>query len=71
MFNLGNIIPCYSSNGTAYYIVVEGGTNPKLELVDDYILRCRTVYYEGEYCTLREIVDREKQRIISKGNINV
>jgi hypothetical protein len=28
------------------------------------------VPYEGEYCTLREIVDREKQKILSKGAIN-
>jgi hypothetical protein len=71
MFKLGEIIQSYSSKGTDHYIVVEDGTNPSLELLDDYIMRCRTVPYEGEYCTLREIVDREKQRIISKGYINV
>jgi hypothetical protein len=71
MFKLGEIIPSEGPKGTEYYIVVEEGTRPLLELLDDYIMRCRTVPYEGEYCTLREIVDREKQRIISKGYINV
>ncbi len=71
MFKLGEIVPSEGSKGTDYYIVVEAGPNPKLELVDDYILRCRIVYYEGEYCTLAEIVNREKQKIISRGYINV
>lgn len=71
MFKLGEIIPSEGPKGTEYYIVVEEGARPLLELLDDYIMRCRTVSYEGEYCTLREIVDREKQRIISKGYINV
>jgi hypothetical protein len=71
MFKLGEIIPSEGPKCTEYYIVVEEGHRPLLELLDDYIMRCRTVPYEGEYCTLREIVDREKQRIISKGYINV
>jgi hypothetical protein len=71
MFKLGEIIPSDGPKGTEYYIVVEEGTRPLLELLDDYIMRCRMVPYEGEYCTLREIVDREKQKIISKGYINV
>lgn len=71
MFKLGEIIPSEGPKGTEYYIVVEEGYRPLLELVDDYIMRCLTVPYEGECCTLREIVDREKQRIISKGYINV
>ncbi len=71
MFKLGEIIPSEGSKGTEYYIVVEAGHRPLLELLDDYIMRCRTVPYEGEYCTLREIVYREKQKIISKGYINV
>jgi hypothetical protein len=71
MFKLGDIITSTGPKGTDYYIVVEDGTNPKLELVEDYILRCRTVYYEGEYCTLREVLSREKQRIINRGYINV
>ena len=71
MFNIGDIIPSYSAKGTDYYIVVENGTNPQLELVEDYILRCRTVYSEGEYCTLREIIEREKCKIINRGSINV
>jgi hypothetical protein len=71
MFRVGEIIPSESLKGTEYYIVVEAGHRPLLELLDDYIMRCRTVPYEGEYCTLREIVDCEKQRIISKGYINV
>jgi hypothetical protein len=71
MFKLGKIIPSEGPNGTEYYIVVEDGARPLLELLDDYIMRCRTVSYEGEYRTLREIVEREKQRIINKGYINV
>lgn len=71
MFKVGEIIPSESAKGTEYYIVVEAGHRPLLELLDDYIMRCRTVPYEGDYCTLREIVEREKQRIISKGYINV
>jgi hypothetical protein len=71
MFKLGDIIPNYSAKCIDYYIVVETGNNPKLELLDDYIMRCRTVPYEGEYCSLREIVEREKQRMISRGRINV
>ena len=71
MFKFGEIIPSEGPKGIEYYIVVEDGARPLLELLDDYIMRCRTVYYEGEYCTLKEIVDREKQRIISKGYINV
>lgn len=71
MFKLGEIIPSEGVKGTEYYIVVEEGAKPLLELLDDYIMRCRTVYYEGEYCTLAEIVAREKQRIISRGYINV
>lgn len=71
MFKLGEIIPSEGPKGIEYYIVVEAGDRPLLELLDDYILRCRIVPYEGEYCTLREVVEREKQRIISKGYINV
>lgn len=71
MFKLGEIIPSEGPKSTEYYIVVEASHRPLLELLDDYIMRCRTVPYEGEYCTLREIVDREKQRIISKGYIDV
>jgi hypothetical protein len=70
MFKLGDIVSACGANGTDYYIVVETGSCPHLELVEDYILRCRVVLYEGEYCTLREIVDREKQKILSKGAIN-
>jgi hypothetical protein len=71
MFKLGEIIPSEGPKGTEYYIVVEAGRRPLLELLDNYIMRCRTVPYEGEYCTLREIIDREKQRIISKGYVDV
>ena len=71
MFKLGTIIPSEGPKGTEYYIVVEEGHRPLLELLDDYIMRCRTVPYEGEYCTLREIVEREKQRIINRGHIDV
>lgn len=71
MFKLGDIIPCCGLKGTDYYIVVEDGTNPELELLDDYVLRCRTVYYEGELCTLLEVLEREKSKIINRGNIHV
>lgn len=71
MFKLGEIIPSEGPKGTEYYIVVEEGRRPLLELLDNYIMRCRTVPYEGEYCTLREVVECEKQRIISKGYIDV
>ena len=70
-FRVGDIIPSFGPNGEEHYIVVESGTNPKLEKVEDYILRCRTVYYEGEYCTLSEIIAREKKKILHRGNINV
>jgi hypothetical protein len=70
MFKLGDIVSACGANGTDYYVVVETSSCQRLELVEDYILRCRAVPYEGEYCTLREIVDREKQRIISRGYIN-
>ena len=71
MFNVGELIPSEGLKGIEYSIVVEAGNRLLLELVDDYIMRCYTVPYESDYCTLREIVECEKQRIISKGYINV
>lgn len=71
MFKLGDIIPCYGLKRTDYYVVVEDGTNPELELLDDYVLRCSTVYYEGELCPLLEVLERKKSKIINRGNIHV
>lgn len=72
MFKVGEVISSFGPNGEEHYIVVEvDGTNPYLEKVEDYILRRYSVYHEGEYRTLGEIITLEKSKIINKGYLNV
>lgn len=71
MLKLGTIIPGESPKGTEYYIVTETSRRPKLELVEDFVMRNYAVSYDDELCTLKEIVNREKQKILSKGYIDV
>jgi hypothetical protein len=72
MFKLGDIIPHRTFEGEEeeHYIVV-GVNPPQLEKVENYILRCFTVPYEGERCTLNEVVAREKDKILSRRKIDV
>ena len=71
MLKLGAIISSESPKGTEYFIVIETGRRLKLELVEDFIMRNYVVLYEDELCTLKEIVNREKQKILQGGQINV
>lgn len=70
MLKLGAIISSESPKGTEYYIVTETGLRPRLELVEDFIMRNYIVPYEDELCTLKEIINREKQKILSGGQFN-
>ena len=71
MLKLGAIIPSESIKGTDYYIVTETGRRPKFELVEDFIMRTYVVRYDDEFCTLKELINREKQKILSKEYVNV
>jgi hypothetical protein len=71
MLKLGTIILSEGPKGTEYYIVTETGRRPKLELVEEFIMRNYVVPYDDEICTLKEIINREKRKILSEGHIDV
>ncbi len=71
MFRLGEIIPSHGSAGDEHYIVVETGHRSLLEKVEDYIIRNYCVMDHGEQYTLAGLIEREKQKMLSKGEINV
>ena len=71
MLKLGTIISSESPKGMEYFIVTETGRRPKLELVEDFVMRNYMVPYEDELCTLKEIINREKQKILRGGQVNV
>ena len=69
MFKLGDIIKnqVFETEPPTYHIVSRlYGNSPEFESLDDYILRNFTVLYNNERCTLREILEREKQKIIEE-----
>jgi len=70
MFKVGNIIKnqVFETEEAEYYIVssLYDGRFPKFELLDDYIMRNFTVLYNNERCTLREVLESEKRKIIEE-----
>jgi hypothetical protein len=69
MFKLGDIIKnqVFETEPPTYYIVSRlYGNSPEFEPLDDYIMRSFTVLYNNELCTLREILESEKQKIIKE-----
>ena len=72
MFKLGEIVPSYGPQGEEHYIVVEAGRRPLLEKVEDYIIRRYCVIdNDGERYTLAELINREKQKILHRGEVDV
>ena len=69
MFKLGDIIKnqVFETESPIYSIVSAlHGNIPEFESLDDYIMRNLTVLYNNERCTLRELVVREKRKIIEE-----
>ncbi len=58
----------FETEDAEYYIVssIYDGRIPKFEPLDDYIMHNFTVLYNNERCTLREILESEKQKIIEE-----
>lgn len=73
MFKVGEIIPINGPKGAEHYIVVESGDKPQLELIEDFIMRNYTVvdHETGGVYTIKQLVNREKQKMINKGQVNV
>jgi hypothetical protein len=75
MLKVGAIVPERSVDNNEvidYYIVSEKvGNKPYLELLEDYIMRNFTVLYNNERCTLREVLESEKRKIIEEYENNV
>jgi hypothetical protein len=69
MFRLGDIIKnqVFETEPPTYSIVSAlHGNIPEIESLDDYIMRNFTVLYNNERCTLREILESEKRKIIEE-----
>ena len=67
--NVGDIIKnqVFETEPPTYYIVSRlHGNNPEFESLDDYIMRNFTVLYNNERCTLREVLESEKRKIIEE-----
>lgn len=73
MLNVGDIVPSKGTSGITYYIVIESGPQPAFELVEDFIARNYVIQdpETGDLYTLKQLINREKNKIISKGCANV
>ena len=70
MLKVGDIIKnqVFETSEAEYYVVssIYEGRFPRFEPLDDYIMRNFTVLYNNERCTLREVLESEKRRIVEE-----
>lgn len=78
MCKVGDIIKSQSFEGEeAEYLVVTSIIHngrypiPKFQSLDDYIMRKCTVLYNNERCTLRDVLESEKLKVIEEYENNV
>lgn len=72
MFEVGQIITDKNIQGEEHYIVIEGGHRPVLEKLDEFIMRHYVVRDQNGSCyTIKELVNREKYKAISRGEWDV
>ncbi len=73
MFEYGQIIKSCGHQETDYYIVVETGRRPILQKLDNFIINNYRVTDPdtGDYYTIKEIIEREKHKIIHKEAIEL
>lgn len=73
MFEVGQIIIDKTAQGEEHYIVIEtNGHRPILEKLDEFIMRHYVVRDQNGSCyTIKELVNREKYKAISRGEWDV
>jgi hypothetical protein len=71
MLELGTIIANEETSGTVHYVVTETGRRPRLEKIEDYIIRRYVVQTGDVYRTIGEVIEDEKRYLIRKGEVDV